>query len=159
MYILIIVLHIIYTIYIKHITKILNKQKIHKFSQFKTSQMKRFQEISIDTEFLEIISDKFEVDEVRYRVVGLINSVTDPWFPRWGGGANPWVWAENLLSGKIFAETCMQMKDIGPGASLAPCLDPPMQLQFHSFAVYGHSVIFLLGLLNLNPDLQFEFFS
>ena len=55
MYILIIVLHIIYTIYIKHITKILNKQKIHKFSQFKTSQMKRFQEISIDTEFLEII--------------------------------------------------------------------------------------------------------
>ena len=29
MYILIIVLHIIYTIYIKHITKILNKQKIN----------------------------------------------------------------------------------------------------------------------------------
>ena len=76
-----------------------------------------------------------------------------------GWGRQPLSYAENLLSDKIFAETCMQMKDIGPVASLAPCLDSLMQLQFHYFSVYGHSIIFLLGLLNLNLDLQIEFFS
>ena len=30
------------------------------------------------------------------------------------GVANPWVWGENLLFGKIFAKNCMKMKEIGP---------------------------------------------
>ena len=29
-------------------------------------------------------------------------------------GANPWVWAENLLFDKIFAENCMKINKIGP---------------------------------------------
>ena len=46
-------------------------------------------------------------------------------FPNVGG--NPWVWGENLLFGKIFAENCRRKKEIGPGgASLAPRLDPAM---------------------------------
>ena len=41
-------------------------------------------------------------------------------FPDWE--ANPLVWSENLLFGKIFVENCIKMKEIGPrgGASLAP---------------------------------------
>ena len=56
------------------------------------------------------------------------DAVADPGFPRWGGG-NPWVWTENLLFGKIFAENCMKMKEIGPRAgALVPSVpfDPPM---------------------------------
>ena len=41
-------------------------------------------------------------------------SVADPGFPR-GGRANPSAWGKNPLLGKIFAENCMKIKDIGPG--------------------------------------------
>ena len=52
----------------------------------------------------------------------------DPGFSK-RGDANPYVWGDNLLFDKIFAENCMKMKEIGPreGASLASSLDPPMQ--------------------------------
>ena len=45
-------------------------------------------------------------------------SVADPGLPRRGG--NPSVLGKNLLFGKIFAEKCMKMKEIGPkeGAGL-----------------------------------------
>ena len=36
------------------------------------------------------------------------------------GGAKPWFWRENLLFGKVFAENCMKMKEIGPGGG-DPC--------------------------------------
>ena len=37
------------------------------------------------------------------------------------GGANPGVWAKNLLFEKIFAENCMKMKEIEPrGAGRFP---------------------------------------
>ena len=51
-------------------------------------------------------------------------------FPdRVGGGiADPSIWGENLSFSKIFAENCMKMKEIGPGACVLapPPLDPPM---------------------------------
>ena len=40
-------------------------------------------------------------------------SVTDSGFPQRRGGVNPCVWGENLLFGKIFAENCTKMKEIG----------------------------------------------
>ena len=42
-------------------------------------------------------------------------TVADPEFSRRGRGANPWDWGDNLLFGKIFAENCMKMKEIGSG--------------------------------------------
>ena len=36
------------------------------------------------------------------------------------GVANPWVWSENLLFGKIFPENCMKMKEIGPSDPVDP---------------------------------------
>ena len=65
----------------------------------------------------------------------LINkTVTDPGFSRRGrGGAKPWIWGKSLLFGKIFAENCMEIKEIGPGEGCTslgtPPLDPPMQKQ------------------------------
>ena len=47
--------------------------------------------------------------------------MADSGFPK-RGDVNPWVWGKNLLFGKIFAENCMKMKEIGPEGpvSLAP---------------------------------------
>ena len=36
------------------------------------------------------------------------------------GGANPCVWPENLLFGKIFTENCMKMKEIEPRRGARP---------------------------------------
>ena len=51
-------------------------------------------------------------------------SVADPGFPRQGGGGGsptPQFGVKNLSFSKIFAENCMKMKEIGPGACvLAP---------------------------------------
>ena len=44
--------------------------------------------------------------------------MADPGVPR-RGAANIWVWLNNLLFGKIFAENCMKMKEIWLKGSLA----------------------------------------
>ena len=46
-------------------------------------------------------------------------AVTDPGFPI-RGCQPPSLGQQNLFFGKIFAENCMKMKEIGPGASVAP---------------------------------------
>ena len=59
-------------------------------------------------------------------------SVANPGFPR-RRSANPWIWANNLLFEKSFAENCVKMKEIVPrggDVSLAPTLDPPMWIAF-----------------------------
>ena len=56
-------------------------------------------------------------------------SVADPGFPRRGRVPTPGFWGKVLLFGKIFAENCMKMKEIGPGAHVpsAP-LDQPVRM-------------------------------
>ena len=57
--------------------------------------------------------------------------VADQGFPR-PGTSTPPIWGKTLSFGKIFAESCMKMKEFGPRgsrtslASLPPSLDPPM---------------------------------
>ena len=57
----------------------------------------------------------FCTDNVAYFTV---QSVADPGFLSRGG--NPWIWAEKLLFGKIFAKNCTKMKEIGPRGGTHP---------------------------------------
>ena len=41
-------------------------------------------------------------------------------------GANPQGWGASLLFDQIFPINCMKMKELDPGASLAPFFHPPM---------------------------------
>ena len=61
-------------------------------------------------------------------IVLCVKSLADPRFPRRGGGAggaNSCDWGKNLLFGKVFAENCMKMKEIGPGRAEHPFAPPP----------------------------------
>ena len=55
------------------------------------------------------------------------------------GGANPWRGGKNLLFGKIFAKSCIKMKEIGPGghASLAPSPPPPTHTHIRQCIGFG----------------------
>ena len=37
-----------------------------------------------------------------------------------GGETNPWIWGKNLFFGKILAENCMKMKELGPRGQNGP---------------------------------------
>ena len=61
------------------------------------------------------------------------SAVADPGFPRGGnngrsrisrGNANHWIYGKNLLFGKIFAENCMKMKEIGRRRGYVPSDTP-----------------------------------
>ena len=52
------------------------------------------------------------------------------------GSANSWFWSEILLFGKVFAEDCIKMEEIGPRGGRVPSVppppaDPPMNLYVH----------------------------
>ena len=55
-------------------------------------------------------------------------AVADPGFPRRVGGCQPLDSGQNLLFGKIFAENCMEIKEIGPGEGCTSLATPPLDL-------------------------------
>ena len=59
--------------------------------------------------------------------------VADPGFPRrGGGGANTWVWHQNLSFSKIFAKNCMKMKEFRLRKRIPSSpLDPPIVCTLH----------------------------
>ena len=73
--------------------------------------------------------------------------MADPGFPM--GGANSQVWGKNVLFGKVFAENCMKMKEIGQGAHIpgTPALDPPMQVVGIRLTCHLVSLIFVTALV------------
>ena len=59
------------------------------------------------------------------------NSAADPGFPRGGGANSPWGGGRQHTILSNFPKNCMKLNEFGPGgghASLAPPLDPPLQL-------------------------------
>ena len=80
------------------------------------------------------------------------------------GVANPWVWSENLLFGKIFAENRMKIKEIGRHTQTTISTQNEVIMSLYmgtdiQTELYKSSFVYFLSLYVLSYELKEQYFA